>query len=85
MKILAGMIIVVLFYLGSVYADPLTEPQIIQVRPGDTVWKIAADHTTERQDIREVVAIIRQLNQLDHNGSIQPGQLLKVPQSIRQI
>lgn len=83
MKILTGIIIAVIFYWGSVYADPLAEPQltVIQVRPGDTVWTIATDQASARQDVREVVAAIRRLNQLDHNGRIQPGQLLKVPKA----
>lgn len=82
MKIITGIIIAVVFYLGVVHADPLhnqSKIAVIQVKSGDTVWKIAAEHSTERQDIREVVSIIRHLNQLDHNGRIQPGQLLKVP------
>jgi LysM repeat protein len=82
MKIIAGIVIAVVFYLGIVHADPLADQSqvtVIQVRSGDTVWKIAAEHSTERQDIREIVSVIRHLNQLDHNGQIQPGQLLKVP------
>jgi LysM repeat protein len=81
MKIITGIVLAVVFYFGIVHAGPLGESQItvIQVQSGDTVWKIAAEHSTERQDIREVVAVIRQLNQLDYNGRIQPGQSLKVP------
>lgn len=82
MKVIIGILIAVVFYLGIVHADPLSDQSqvtVIQVRSGDTVWKIAAAHSTERQDIREIVSVIRQLNQLDHNGQIQPGQSLKVP------
>lgn len=52
---------------------------IIEVRPGDTIWKIAAAHSTKQQDIRDVIANIRRLNQLDANCNIYPGQSLTIP------
>lgn len=83
MKTIIGLSVGILFYLGVVNAGPLaaqSQVTVIQVRPGDTVWKIAAEHSTARQDIREVISIIGHLNQLDGNGQIYPGQTLKVPQ-----
>ena len=82
MKTIIGLVAGIIFYLGVVNAGPLAaqaQVAVIQVRPGDTVWKIAAEHSTARQDIREVISIISHLNQLSVNGQIYPGQSLKVP------
>ena len=84
MRILLGLVIAVVFF-SMVTTSPLSAQSqiaIIEVKPGDTVWQIAAEHSTVRQDVREVVATIRMLNQLDHNGRIHPGQSLKVPQKM---
>lgn len=84
MKILFGLLTAAMFYFSIVSAGALnhqTEISIIEVGPGDTVWTIAAKHSTDRQDIREVVSVIRHLNQLDQNGRIYPGQSLRVPQT----
>lgn len=83
MRIIFGLVVVIAFCLGVVNAGPLaSQPQVvvIQVKSGDTVWKIAAEHSSPRQDVRDVIASIRYLNQLDGNGQIYPGQMLKVPQ-----
>lgn len=53
--------------------------ETIYVKPGDTVWKIAANYITDKDDIREKVFAIRQLNNLNNNAQVYPGQALKVP------
>ena len=78
MRVLIGLLTVVWLLFNVVNAGQ-SQFDVIQVMPGDTVWKIAEKHSTARQDIREVVSAIRQMNQLDHNGQIHPGQSLKVP------
>lgn len=78
MRLIISLITVAWLFLNVVNAGQ-SQFDVIQVMPGDTVWKIAEKHTGARQDIREVVAAIRQMNQLDHNGKIHPGQSLKVP------
>ena len=50
----------------------------VVVRPGDTVWSIAAENCTQKQDIREVIHLIKEANKLDHSVQIHPGQALKV-------
>lgn len=50
------------------------------VRPGDTVWQIAARYTNDKEDIRELVMAIVKLNKLDNNARVYPGQTIKVPQ-----
>jgi LysM repeat protein len=78
MKIIFGIFAAVWLFLNVVNAGQ-SQATVIQVMPGDTLWRIAAEHSTARQDIRDVVATIRHLNKLDHNGQIYPGQMLKVP------
>ncbi|WP_373665546.1 LysM domain-containing protein [Sporomusa silvacetica] len=43
------------------------------VKPGDTVWQIAAEYTTSKDDVRELVYEIRRINKLDNNASVYPG------------
>jgi len=51
----------------------------VYVKPGDTVWQIAAKYTTAKDDVREVIYEIRKINKLDNNAHLYPGQALKVP------
>ncbi|MDF2570381.1 MAG: yneA [Sporomusa sp.] len=53
--------------------------ETVYVKPGDTVWRIAANYVTAKEDIREKVFFIRQVNKLDNNAHLYPGQALKVP------
>ena len=56
-----------------------TTYETVYVKPGDTVWQIAAKYTTDRDDIRELIYEIRQINKLDNNAKVYSGQTLKVP------
>ncbi|MFZ5824410.1 MAG: LysM peptidoglycan-binding domain-containing protein [Bacillota bacterium] len=47
------------------------------VAPGDTLWEIAARHAG-RKDVREVIYLIEQANELK-SSAIQPGQVLFIP------
>ena len=47
------------------------------VAPGDTLWQLASE-LVPRADLRDVVAEIVQLNQLN-SGDIQAGQRLAIP------
>lgn len=51
----------------------------IEVQRGDTLWTIAEQaRTTNRQDIRQIVFIIQQQNELQ-GGLIFPHQILQIP------
>lgn len=52
---------------------------IVSVKSGDTVWGIAAKYVTDKDDIRNLSHAIKQLNGLNNNMQILPGQVLKVP------
>lgn len=59
------------------------QPQVsyvyVQVTEGDTLWHIADRHVTPDEDIRMMIYTIRQVNKLNANSEIYPGQVLKVP------
>jgi LysM repeat protein len=48
------------------------------VRPGDTLWRIAAGLVGSRQDPRPMITRLIQLNGVD-DGVILPGQRLQLP------
>ncbi len=52
--------------------------ETVYVKSGDTVWNIAAAIATPKDDIREIIFEIKQLNKLDNNAQVFPGQALKV-------
>ncbi|RBY76286.1 hypothetical protein DQ239_14345 [Blastococcus sp. TF02-09] len=50
----------------------------VVVQPGDSLWSIAAAVAGDGDDVREVVAEIRELNELS-DAVVVPGQLLLLP------
>lgn len=54
------------------------EEQVITVRPGDTLWEIAKQFNDSSHDIRYVVYMIKDRNEL-HNAEIKSGQKLIIP------
>jgi LysM repeat protein len=59
--------------------DPATPLPTITVRPGDTLWDVAASVSSERDGWAKVDEI-RRLNHLT-SGDLQPGQILLVPRA----
>ena len=51
----------------------------VYVLPGESVWSIASKYVTNKDDIRELIFAIRQINGLSTKAEIQPGQVLKIP------
>lgn len=60
------------------YAASARHYATVTVRPGDTLWGIAAAHSAPSADLQEVVDRISDVNHL--NGTIQPGQHLRIPE-----
>ena len=56
----------------------------ITIEKGDTLWSIARAIYPDR-DPRPVVAMIRDLNGLQENPTVFPGQILKIPAPARAI
>lgn len=65
------------FIAADKAAYEYTETTICWVEQGDTLWKIARDYSTEKQDVRRVIDIIEKMN--DCGATIYPGQCLIVP------
>lgn len=69
----------VFFLLTSVSAGTPPGPSADHaVRPGESLWEIAAEHAAPGSDLRVVVDEIIELNQLE-GGDIQAGQRILVP------
>ncbi len=84
MRLLLGIILGIVLCFGFASASSFdksnhTAYKLVYVQPGDTVWSIASQYTSNRDDIRETVMAIRQTNQLNRNADISIGQALKIP------
>jgi LysM repeat protein len=74
-------LIVALPALSSVrlYAATTQHYATVTVRPGDTVWSIAASHSKPSSDLQEMVDRISDANHLQ-GGTLQPGQRIRIPE-----
>jgi LysM repeat protein len=79
---LAGLgLMVALPTLSSMrlYAASTQRYVTVTVRPGDSLWSIAASHARPNADLQEVVDRISDANRLQ-GGALQPGEHLRIPQ-----
>lgn len=53
--------------------------QVIQVKTGDTLWDLAATYAPAYSDIREYVAILKQVNRIRSDELLRPGETLIIP------
>jgi len=83
--VLAGVLtfLVVLGIGWSAGSSPTvpTQTQVVQVHAGDTLWSVA-HRLAPAASTGAVVDRIRQLNSLDVDATVYPGELLKVPTSL---
>ncbi|MFV0254418.1 MAG: LysM peptidoglycan-binding domain-containing protein [Beutenbergiaceae bacterium] len=85
--VIAGLMLLVATALGSAAglavsatADPPTAVEMVTVGGGDSLWSIAAEVTAPGGDVRETMAQIVALNELQ--GSVlNAGQVLTIPSS----
>ena len=56
-----------------------TDYKTVYVNSGDSLWSIASTYTSEREDIRTFVLLVKKINHLNDNAQIYPGQTLKIP------
>jgi nucleoid-associated protein YgaU len=50
----------------------------VQVKKGDTLWKLVKENYTGTQDIRKVIYDVRKINNLE-SSAITPRQWIKIP------
>ena len=79
--IISTFVVALLLLLASSVRAAGPEPTTVdyRVRSGDSLWTIAAE-MTPTADVRDVVAQIALLNDLD-SSVIHPGQVLEIPAS----
>lgn len=80
--IISTLVLVLVLLLASAVqatsAGELRATVDYRVRSGDTLWTIAEEHGPGGHDVRDVIAVIRSIN--DVEGSlIFPGQVLQIP------
>lgn len=61
------------------YAASAQRYATVTVQPGDTLWSIAASHTSANGDIQTSIDRISETNHLSAS-TLQPGQHLRIPQ-----
>ena len=79
--ILLGLCAACLLFTGYTmqnidYSD--YQMQTVVVNRGETLWEIASRHTSEKEDVREVLYRINRSNDL-RSKYVYPGQVIKVP------
>jgi nucleoid-associated protein YgaU len=61
------------------YAATAQHYSIVTVRPGDTLWSIAAARAGANVDVQELVDRITEANHLQA-ATLQPGEHLRIPE-----
>jgi LysM repeat protein len=79
LALLVGMVLVFLLIGGAAEADSPPAPTTSYVvAPGDTLWEIAGRLVEAGEDVRVMVAVIKELNGMA-DSTIYPGETLQVP------
>jgi predicted Zn-dependent protease len=63
---------------ARLHAAGITHYRIVIVRPGDTLWSIAAARTGSNESIEEAIDRITAANHL-RSAELRPGQHLRIP------
>lgn len=79
-RLIASILVVAFLSLlmTSVQADQPVTTVPYTVGQGETLWGIAESVTDEGEDVREMLVVVRDLNELD-GSTIHAGQILRLP------
>ena len=67
------------YYVGSHHdQQEVVEVTTYEVAENETIWDIAKTVTDNEHDVRRTVYSLQQLNGLDNNCTLQPGQKIKI-------
>ncbi|WP_099192053.1 cell division suppressor protein YneA [Tepidibacter mesophilus] len=58
--------------------ESVVEYETVNVMQGDTLWNIAKENIPEKEDIRDYIYMIREVNNLE-SANIHPGDQLLIP------
>lgn len=79
--LLAGLLLTITSLLNQAQAATGEQTGVsaveVSVNPGDTLWSLAQDASTD-DDVREVMAAITEINNLE-SSQLQPGEVLHIP------
>ena len=78
--VLIAAVCAVFLLIGGAADAEGSPPRTVEyvVNPGDTLWAIAADHVPPGEDIRRLIADIRETSGIQ-SSVIYPGQVLLIP------
>ncbi|MCX7922931.1 MAG: LysM peptidoglycan-binding domain-containing protein [Clostridia bacterium] len=65
-------------FASFVYGYKTPHYEIVEVKQGDTLWKIASEYSGN-SDIRKFIHNVKKVNSLDSNSKILAGSELKIP------
>lgn len=83
LSMLLVAVVVAFLLVGGAGADagtPPVPPHEYVVRSGDTLWAVAARHTSAGADVRVMIGQIMNATGLT-SSSLRPGQVLLIPQA----
>lgn len=82
--VLVGIVIVLGVMLVTWFnkTNPPVKFESVMVQSGDSVWTISkkSNLVKNETDIRDVVAFVIDINELDQDATIHPGQRIMIPQ-----
>jgi predicted Zn-dependent protease len=75
---LGALVTIPVLSSSGLYAATPTHYTSVNVKPGDSLWQLAAAHTTNGKNIEDTIDSIMSVNHLS-TATIVPGQRLRIP------
>lgn len=66
------------FSINAANGDSIEQYKHVNISAGDTLWSISQEYAPNDMDLREYVAVINHINNLD-GKALRPGQTILVP------